>query len=351
MADPLRVGMLAPIAWRVPPLHYGPWERVVSILTEGLVARGVDVTLFATADSMTRAHLVGVAPRGYAEDPSIDAKVYECLHIAAAFERAAAGDFDILHNQFDFLPLTYSRLITTPVVTTVHGFSSERILPVYRAYNSNTHLVAISASDRRADLDYAATIHHGIPLEEFTFRSCTGNYLLFFGRIHPDKGAREAIDVARRTGQPLILAGIVQDAEYFRNEVEPFLDGDQIRYVGSVGPAQRDALLGGAKALLHLIRFDEPFGLSVVEAMATGTPVIAFRRGSMPELIEHGISGFLVAPDDIDATVNAVDHVVELDRRAARAHVERHFSAERMVDDYVRLYGKIVGGGGDEESS
>src|SRR3981081_273842 len=138
MTDRLRVGMLAPVAWRVPPLHYGPWERVVSILTEGLVARGVDVTLFATADSKTRARLCAVAPRGYAEDPSLDAKVYECLHIAAAFEQAASGTFDILHNHFDFLPLTYSRLVSTPVVTTVHGLSSERILPVYRAYTWHT---------------------------------------------------------------------------------------------------------------------------------------------------------------------------------------------------------------------
>src|SRR5436305_8579324 len=306
MSERLRVGMLAPIAWRVPPVHYGPWERVVSILTEGLVARGVDVTLFATADSITRARLVAVAPRGYAEDSSLDAKVYECLHIAAAFEQASEGAFDILHNHFDFLPLTYSRLVSTPLVTTVHGFSSEQIVPVYRAYNSTTHLVAISAADRRADLDYAATIHHGIPLDEFTFRPDRGSYLLFFGRIHPDKGAREAIEVARRTGHKLILAGIVQDPEYFRTAVEPFLDGQQIQYVGSVGPTQRDVLLGGAIALLHLIHFEEPFGLSVVEAMATGTPVIAFSRGSMPELIADGSSGLLVSADDLEAAVAAV---------------------------------------------
>ena len=342
MTDRLRVGMLAPIAWRVPPLHYGPWERVVSILTEGLVARGVDVTLFATANSSTRARLEAVAPRGYAEDPSVDAKVYECLHIAAAFERASNGAFDILHNHFDFLPLTYSRMVSTPLVTTVHGFSSDRIVPVYRAYNSTTHLVAISASDRRADLEYAATIHHGIPLDEFTFCAGHGDYLLFFGRIHPDKGASEAIEVARLTGHKLILAGIVQDAEYFRTAVEPFLDGQQIHYVGSVGPAQRDALLGGAIALLHLIQFDEPFGLSVVEAMATGTPVIAFLRGSMPELIDDGVSGFLVAPGNIDDAVTAVGHLGELDRRAARAHVEGHFSAERMVDSYLSLYRRLV---------
>jgi glycosyltransferase involved in cell wall biosynthesis len=343
MTDGLRVGMLAPVAWRVPPSHYGPWERVVSILTEGLVARGLDVTLFATADSITTARLVAVAPRGYAEDASVDPKVYECLHIAAAFEHAATGAFDILHNHFDFLPLTYSGLVTTPVVTTVHGFSSPRILPVYRAYNARTHLVAISAADRRPELDYAATIHHGIPLDEFTFRPTHGEYLLFFGRIHPDKGAREAIAVAQRTGRRLILAGIVQDIDYFRSSVEPFLDAQRIVYVGSVGPAQRDELLGGAEALLHLIGFDEPFGLSTVEAMATGTPVIAFGRGSMPELIEDGVTGFLLAADNVDGAVAAVGRIRELDRRAVRAHVERHFSAERMVDDYVRLYQRILG--------
>jgi glycosyltransferase involved in cell wall biosynthesis len=338
----LRVGILAPVAWRVPPHHYGPWERVVSILTEGLVARDVDVTLFATADSKTRARLVAVAPRGYAEDASLDAKVYECLHVAAAFEQAAAGAFDILHNHFDFLPLTYSRLVPTPVVTTIHGFSSERIVPVYRAYNDVSYLVAISAADRRADLAYAATIHHGIPMDEFTLSPGPGDYLLFFGRIHPDKGASEAVQIARQTGQPLILAGIVQDADYFRTEIEPFVDGQRIRYVGSVGPAQRNALLGGAKALLHLVKFEEPFGLSVVESMATGTPVIAFRRGSMAELIAHGVSGLLVGAGDMDRVVSAVDQVGGLDRRLVRAHVERDFSAERMVDDYLNLYRKIV---------
>lgn len=351
MTDALRVGMLAPVAWRVPPSHYGPWERVVSILTEGLVARGVDVTLFATADSITGAQLLAVAPRGYAEDPSLDAKVYESLHIAAAFERASSGPFDILHNHFDFLPLTYSRLISTPVLTTVHGFSSERIVPVYRAYNSTSHLVAISAADRRADLEYAATIHHGIPLDEFTFRPDRGEYLLFFGRIHPDKGAREAIQVAQRTGRRLILAGIVQDDEYFRRSIEPSMDGQQIRYVGSVGPAERDTLLGGAAALLHLIDFDEPFGLSVIEAMATGTPVIAFRRGSMPELIEDGVSGFLIAPGNIDAVVSAVDRVGGLNRKAARMHVEQHFSAARMVEDYLQLYMRLLGRTGVTHSS
>jgi glycosyltransferase involved in cell wall biosynthesis len=331
--------MLAPISWRVPPRHYGPWERVVSILTEGLVARGLDVTLFATADSVTAARLHAVAPRGYSEDVTLDAKVYEGLHIAAAFERA--GDFDLLHNHFDFLPLTYSRLVGTPLVTTIHGFSSERILPVYRAYDGRVHYVAISDADRHPDLHYAATIYHGIPLEEFTFRPEPDDYLLYFSRIHPDKGAREAVELARRTGERLVVAGIVHDEAYFRTWVEPFLDGERIRYVGSAGPAERDALLGGARALLHLIDFEEPFGLSVVEAMACGTPVIAFPRGSMPEVIEDGVTGFL--PDDLEAAAATLREVPRIDRRACRTHVEARFSAERMVDEYVRLYERVVG--------
>jgi glycosyltransferase involved in cell wall biosynthesis len=338
---PIRVGMLAPISWRVPPRDYGPWERVVSILTEGLVARGLDVTLFATADSITGARLHAVAPRGYSEDAAVDAKVYEGLHIAAAFERA--GDFDLLHNHFDFLPLTYSRLVRTPVVTTIHGFSSERIVPVFRAYDDIAHYVAISDADRHPDLHYAATIHHGIPLEEFTFRERPDDYLLFFGRIHPDKGAREAVELARRTGEKLLIAGIVHDEAYFRTWVEPFVDGERIRYVGSAGPAERDALLGGARVVLHLIGFEEPFGLSVVESLATGTPVIAYPRGSMPELIRDGVTGFLVP--DLDAAEVALARVPHLDRRACRAHVEAHFSAERMVDKYIALYERVLGRG------
>ena len=335
----MRIGVLAPISWRVPPRHYGPWERVVSILTEGLVRQGVDVTLFATADSLTSARLVAVAPTGYSEDPTLDPKVYEGLHVAAAFEHA--GEFDLIHNHFDFLPLTYSRLVQTPVVTTIHGFSSPRILPVYRAYNDVGHYVSISNADRDPGLTYAATVYHGIPLEEFTFRPDPGDYLLFFGRIHPEKGAREAIELARRSGRRLILAGIIQDEAYFREAVAPFVDGDRVRYVGSVGPEQRNALLGGAFALLHLIGFEEPFGLSVVEAMATGTPVIAFSRGSMPEIIADGSVGYLV--DSLDAAEEALQRVSAIDRGACRAHVEARFSAERMVEDYIKVYRLVLG--------
>jgi glycosyltransferase involved in cell wall biosynthesis len=337
----LRVALLAPISWRVPPRHYGPWEQFVSLLAEGLVARGVDVTLFATADSITRARLVGSAPHGYSEEGGLDAKVWECLHISAVFERAP--EFDIIHNSFDFLPLSYAALVDTPVVTTIHGFSSERIVPVYRKYNRRTHYVAISDADRHPDLDYAATIHHGIDMSAFAIGSGARDHLLFFGRIHPDKGTQEAIEVAHRVGLPLVIAGIVQDRDYFERAVEPHLDGQRVRFVGAVGPERRGELLGSARALLHLVNFDEPFGFSVVEAMACGTPVIACRRGSMPEIVRDGENGRIV--DSIDAAVDAVASIGELDPRRVRASVEQRFAVERMVEKYIEVYQRICTAG------
>jgi glycosyltransferase involved in cell wall biosynthesis len=334
----MHVAMLAPISWRVPPRHYGPWEQFVSLLTEGLVSRGVDVTLFAAADSVTSATLVGTIPTGYSEDPSLDAKVWEGLHIATVFERAA--EFDLIHNNFDFLPLTYSGLVDTPVVTTIHGFSSERIVPVFERYDGRGHYVAISDADRHPRLHYEATIHHGIRMDTFPLVEETGEYLLFFGRIHPHKGAAEAIDVAARAGLPLTIAGIVQDREYFERSVEPRIDGDRVRYIGSVGPDERGAVLGGARALLHLISFEEPFGFSVIESMACGTPVIATRRGSMPELVRHGVNGSLV--DSLDEAVDAVDAVGRLDRASVRASVEQRFDVSRMVDEYIEVYRRII---------
>jgi len=191
----VRIAMLAPISWRTPPRHYGPWELVTSLLTEALVARGVDVTLFATADSITAGTLAGVCPRPYSDDPTIDAKVWELLHVAHVFERA--GEFDLIHNQADFVPLGFSRFVDTPLVTTIHGFSSDRIVPVYQRYQDRVSYVAISASDRHPALRYAATIHHGVALDEFPFDPVGSENLLFFGRIHPDKGAAEAIEASR----------------------------------------------------------------------------------------------------------------------------------------------------------
>jgi len=336
----MRIAMLAPISWRTPPRHYGPWELVTSLLTEALVAKGVDVTLFATADSMTAGRLEAVVPAGYSEDPSLDAKVMEMLHVGHVFEQA--GRFDLIHNQADFVPLVFSRLVETPIVTTIHGFSSPRIVPVFKRYEDRVHYVAISDADRNPDLTYAATIHHGIRIEEFTFNAQGGDDLLFFGRMHPDKGAADAIRAAIATGNRLVMAGIIQDEDYYRTDVAPFIDGTRIVFDGPVGGAARIHALGHAKALLHLIGFAEPFGLSVIEAMACGTPVIAYNRGSMPELIEHGVTGFLV--DTFDQAVAAIGRIGEIDRKACRRAVEERFTIERMADRYLALYGTILAG-------
>lgn len=321
----------------MPPRHYGPWELFTSLLTEGLVSRGLDVTLFATADSVTEARLIGVAPTGYSEDSTLDAKTWEALHIAGVFERA--DDFDLIHNSFDFLPLTYTRLVDTPVVTTIHGFASDATLPVYLEYADRVRYVAISDADRHPALPYAATIHHGIDLDSFEVGP-GGRSLAFFGRIHPDKGTATAIEVAAGAGLPLVIAGIVQDREYFERSIEPHIDGDQVKYLGPVGPELRQEVLGQALALLHLIEFDEPFGFSVVEAMACGTPVIAHGRGSMPEIIDPGVNGVLV--ETVQEAVDAVGVAHRIDRSGVRRSVEERFSAERMVDDYLDLYRRIL---------
>lgn len=330
--------MVSPIAWRTPPRHYGPWEQFASLLTEGLVAAGHDVTLFATADSSTSAQLHATSPRGWSEDSSIDAKVAECLHIAAVFERA--DEFDVIHNGFDFLPLTYSALVDTPVVTTIHGFSSPLIVPVYERYDATTSYVAISDADRHPRLHYAATIHHGIDTDTFAVNPDPGDHLLFFGRIHPDKGTAHAIEVARRSGRRLDIAGIVQDSRYFDDEVAPHIDGTNVRYLGPVDAADRSKVLGAAHALLHLIDFDEPFGYSVVEAMACGTPVVAHSRGSMHELVDDGTTGYLVSGRD--AAVDAVERAGHLDRRAIRDATCVRFGVPAMVDQYVAVYRTLL---------
>ena len=296
------------------------------------------MTLFATADSHTAARLEAVVARGYSEDPSSDPKVSECLHIAHAFERAR--EFDIIHNSFDFLPLTYSDLVETPVLTTIHGFSSPRILAVYQRYNPTNAYVAISDSDRDPSLDYLATIHHGIDTDAFALHPAPGGYLLFFGRIHPDKGTLQAIEIAARCELPLVIAGIVQDQQYFDELIAPRIDGSKVSFVGAVDAAERSELLGGAQALLHPIGFDEPFGYSVVEAMACGTPVIAFNRGSMPELISDGVSGFLV--DDVGGAVSAVAAAGALDRTTIREQAVERFGVARMVDAYIAAYEAVL---------
>ena len=331
--------MLAPIAWRTPPMHYGPWELVTSLLTEGLVARGVDVTLFATLDSQTDAQLRGVSPHGYAEDPSMDGRIWEAMHVANALSESK--NFDLVHNQLDWLPLAFAAHCAAPMVTTIHGFSGAGILPAYK--RARSRYVAISDADRSPELDYIATIYHGVDLAQLPLNTRAGDDLVVFGRIHPDKGTADAITIAKLAGRRLVICGIVQDEPYFAEEIKPQVDGDQIRYLGSIGPEQRADVLGSAAALLHPIAFDEPFGLSVVEAMACGTPVVAYQRGSMAEVVDEGVTGFLV--HDIDSAVAAVEQAVSLDRGAVSARAASRFGSERMVDDYLRVYETILSDG------
>ncbi|MCA2217728.1 glycosyltransferase family 4 protein [Jidongwangia harbinensis] len=332
----MKIALLGPIAWRTPPLHYGPWETVAGLLADGLAARGVEVTLFATLDSVTKATLDGVVPTGYEEDPEIDGRVWEAIHVAHALRRS--GEFDLVHNHLDWLPLAFSQHCAAPMVTTIHGFSGDRILPAYRKARSS--YVSISDSDRSPDLDYLATVYHGVDLEALPFDPDGGDGLVAFGRIHPDKGTHTAIEIARRAGRRLTICGIVHDDRYFRELVEPHIDGDRVRYLGSVGPQDRGRILGGSAALLHPIEFAEPFGLSVVESMACGTPVVAYRKGSMPEVVDEGVTGRLVGT--VTEAVAAVGSIDGIDRGTCRVRARERFGADRMVDDYVRVYRKVI---------
>ncbi|MBW6498246.1 MAG: glycosyltransferase family 4 protein [Bacteroidales bacterium] len=334
----MKIAILSPIAWRTPPAKYGPWEQVASNIAEGLVDRGIDVTLFATGNSVTKGKLQYVSETAYAENPDIDPKVWECLHISNLMEQA--GEFDLIHNHFDFLPLTYTRLIKTPVVTTIHGFSSPKILEVYKKYNSTGFYVSISNSDRSPDLQYTATVYNGINPNEFTFRETSKDYLLFFGRIHPEKGTSECIQIAKQSGRKLIISGLIQDQAYFDKKVKPYINDDDIVFVGNSAPKERDKLMGEAYALLHPISFKEPFGLSVAEAMMCGTPVIAFNLGSMPELILSGKTGFLV--NTIEGAVQAVENIHSINRNFCREWAFSKFSTEEMINGYLDVYSKIL---------
>ena len=333
----MRIALLGPVAWRTPPRHYGPWERITGLLAEGLVARGVDVTLFATLDSVTAARLDGVCPHGYAEDPTMDGRVWEAMHIAHAFTRSV--EFDLVHSHLDWLPLAFAGQCRALLLTTIHGFSGAGILPAYARAASN--YVSISDADRSPDLEYVATVHHGIDVAELPFTADAGTGLVAFGRIHPDKGTHTAIEIARLAGRRLTICGIVQDQRYFTEQVAPHIDGDRVVFLGSVGPERRAEVLGSSAALLHPIAFDEPFGLSVVEAMACGTPVVAYPRGSMPEVIDEGVTGFLV-PDAEQASA-AVKNIAAIDRAGCRTRARQRFSVDRMVADYLHVYATLLG--------
>ncbi|GAC1325527.1 MAG: hypothetical protein NVS2B16_22880 [Chloroflexota bacterium] len=333
----MKIGVLGPVSWRTPPRHYGAWETVVTNLTEGLLAQGQDATLFASADSLTAGALEAVVPRPYSEDETLDPKVWEALHISSVMERAS--EFDLIHNNFDFLPLTYSRLIQTPMLTTVHGFSIDQFRLVYRKYR-DSHFVSISDADRDPYLPYVATVYNGIRLDDFSFNARPQEYLAFVGRIHPDKGVHLAVEVARRTGRRLLIAGIIQDQAYFDEAVKPYLDS-QIEFVGPVGPRDRDNLFRDATASLHLTTIPERFGLAMAESMATGTPVIGMDLGSVREVLADGETGFVVRT--LDDAVASVDRLDSIDRTACRLRVEEKFSVTSMVEGYLRVYRQILG--------
>jgi glycosyltransferase involved in cell wall biosynthesis len=331
-----RIAMLSPVAWRTPPRHYGAWETVASNITEGLVARGWDVTLFATGDSQTSARLHAVVERGYEEDPTADPKVAEYLHISEVFERAA--EFDLIHSHYDFMALTYTRLVKTPVVTTIHGFSSEKILPVYQKYRDG-YFVSISDSDRAPGLNYVATVYNGIDLSLYPLQPSRGDELIFVGRIHPDKGVHLAIEAARLSGRRLVIAGIIQDRPYFHELVEPHLD-NQIRYIGPVDVSGKNELFARARALLHLNTVPERFGLVLAEANAAGVPVIAMDLGSCREVVKDGETGFLV--NNVKEAVRALPRLEEIDSTACRNRVQQCFSVETMAEGYERVYETIL---------
>jgi glycosyltransferase involved in cell wall biosynthesis len=328
-----RVAILSPVAWRTPPRQYGAWETVASNITEGLAARGWDVTLFATKDSATQGRLHAVIDQGYEEDSTVDPKVAEYLHISEMFEHAA--EFDLIHSHYDFMALTYSRLVSTPVLTTIHGFSSPKIMPVYQKYRDG-YFVSISDSDRASGLNYLATVYNGIDLSLYPLQKSRGEELIFLGRIHPDKGVHLAIAVARLSGLPLLIAGIIQDQEYFKTQVEPYLDDREIRYIGPVDVAGKNELFANARALLHLNTIPERFGLVLAEANAAGVPVIAMDLGSCREVIQHGETGFLV--HSVNEAVEALKRVHTIDCAVCRRRVAQCFSIETMVEAYERVY-------------
>lgn len=351
----MKIGILAPIAWRTPPEHYGGWELVTSNLTEGLVRRGHEVTLFATANSQTDAHLEAVCPLPLTSDPGLNSRVYESLHTAHAFEYAKAAGFDLLHNHTGCFPLAYSRLLPFPTVTTLHGSAAEiGSRRIYQHYKEQPY-VTISHSERglAPELNYVATVYNGIAMEIFDFSPKAGSYLLVVGRMSPDKGVHLAIRVAERFGMRLVLAGIVppENQLYFEEKIKPFLKPGQVEFVGPINHATKKELYAGAYAFLHLITYREAFGLTMVEAMACGTPVVGVGLGSVPELVKPGISGVVIAPTPdedqlILSAVEALQQLTHLDRAKIREFVAASFNVEGMVEGYLKVYQKLTTGEG-----
>ncbi|MDH4241896.1 MAG: glycosyltransferase family 4 protein, partial [Phycisphaerae bacterium] len=291
---------------------------------------------FATKESITKAKLVGFVETGYEEDKTQIPLVSTCLHISKVMQRA--GEFDLIHNNFDYLPLTYLPFIKTPMLTTIHGFSDPDILRVYHDHK-DSYYVSISDSDRDPGLPYLATVYNGIDLSNLTFRQTPGDKLVHYGRIHMDKGTHLAIEVAKKAGMDLIIAGIIQDQQYFDDLIKPHINDTSIKFIGPVNPVQRDALLKDAYAVIHLNTIPERFGLVMAESMAAGVPLIAMDLGSCREVIEDKVTGFLV--NSVDEAVAAIGKIDSIDRKKCRRRVEDNFTIDKMVSGYEKVYEEI----------
>jgi len=335
----LRLAVLAPITWPTPPPGYGPWEQIAFNIADGMRRRGLDVTLFATGNSRFDGALESVVPVGCAEDPALNADVFSALHIGHLMENAHR--FDLLHNNLDWKPMTYALATKAPpMLTTIHGFSTPQILAAYYACSRRVFYTSISNADRDPGLSYLATTYNGIDTGEFTFKDTPGDYLVFLGRFHPEKGTHLAIEIAKRCGKQLKIGAIPHDEEYFRTQVEPHIDGEQIVFLGEVRRGARNELLANALALVHMTTRPERFGLTMVEAMACGTPVLGANMGSIPEIVVDGVTGLLC--DDVDDAVAKVPLLASLDRRRCRERVESEFTVDRMIDRYVVAYEQAV---------
>ena len=334
----MRVALLAPIAWSIPPRHYGPRERQIALLCTGLVHHGVDIALFASGDSVTEAQLVAVCPAAYAEDSSLDPQVWDSLHIAHMSARA--DEFDLIHNHADTLPLAYSRPLPTPVVTTLYSRPTAQCLPLLQGHEERSSYVALSPAERHPDLPYAATVSPGVELAAWTYQATPGAYLLWYGAIRADAGVTEALAIAQQCDMPLIIAGPIQEQAYFDVHIAPHLDQARLCYAGPVAAAAYNELLGGAYALLQPGRNVEVQRLSALEALACGTPVVAVATEAMGEIIRHGATGYTVA--DVAEAVSCLSRIPVISRQYCRDWVATHFSHERMIEAYIRVYIQIM---------
>jgi glycosyltransferase involved in cell wall biosynthesis len=342
----MRIAQLAPTYERVPPIGYGGTELVAHLLTESLVRRGHDVTLYASGDSLTTASLRSITPtaRRYG-DPDV-LRHAEHLHLAnvqACFVDATEGRFDVIHNHAGLEGMVLAAMSTTPVLTTNHNAYVDDTATIWDRYPWYHHAVSDAGTALFPASGRLPAIHHGIDVGSFRFGAEGQGYLLFLGRFSPEKGSAAAVEVARRSGRRLVLAGKVDplEVDHFAEAIEPWIDGDRIRHIGEVGGDEKLELLAGADALLFPIDWDEPFGLVMVEALASGTPVIGFDRASVPEIVDHGETGFVVA--DVDGMLGAVEQLGSISRRHCRRVAESRFDAERMTTGYERAYEFVVG--------